>query len=84
MSENAYAVDRPFLHALATRLHSPDVHLRADAHNAAGCIDDRRLACGLLRAGTMELFISLLETLVSVAVAVELVGVGILIHRMLR
>jgi hypothetical protein len=32
----------------------------------------------------MELFFSLLETLVALAVAVELVGVGLLIHRMLR
>ena len=69
---------------LATRLHSSGAHLRVDAHNAAGCIGDQRLARDLLRAGTMELFISLLETLVSVAVVVELVGIGILIHRMLR
>jgi hypothetical protein len=69
---------------LATRFHSSDAHLRVDAHNAVGCIGDQRLARDLLRAGTMELFISLLETLVALAVAVELVGVGILIHRMLR
>jgi hypothetical protein len=32
----------------------------------------------------MELILSLLETTVSVALAVELVGVGLLIFRMLR
>jgi hypothetical protein len=32
----------------------------------------------------MELLFSLLETLVALAVAVELVGVALLIHRLLR
>lgn len=43
-----------------------------------------RLARGLLQRGAMELFFSLLDNLVALAVAVELVGVGLLIHRKLR
>ena len=43
-----------------------------------------RLARGLLQGAAMELFFSLLDNLVALAVAVELVGVGILIHRKLR
>jgi hypothetical protein len=42
------------------------------------------LARGLLEPGAMELLFSLLETLVALAVAVELVGVALLIHRLLR
>jgi hypothetical protein len=44
----------------------------------------RVLARGLLEPGAMELLFSLLETLVALAVAVELVGVALLIHRLLR
>ena len=45
---------------------------------------DQPLARSLLGADVMELILSLLETTVSLALAVELVGVGLLIFRMLR
>jgi hypothetical protein len=57
---------------------------RADGRGIAGADDEPRLARCLLKRGAVELVFSILDNLVALAVAFELVALGLLVHRKLR